>query len=184
MLNIWLGNCDISVYDMDVAFEYYQEDGWFTDPYVIGMVKDVDKTELISHRLAYDYMGDPMNPRELSGGVKALILLYMIDNIIIDGNMMGNNCARWILDIGKRRDCYITLCYFLNFEEGIKSDDDFECRLLNVDKVIKSFDEYDTLFGKLLGKHGLEFEYWRNPPENFNCIMERDLSQLYEQTED
>jgi hypothetical protein len=180
MLHIWLGNCNAATYDSDAAFDYYQEPEWFTDPFVKEMVKDVDKTELIGQKLAYDYMGDPMNPNDLSSGVKCLIVMYKVDNIIMDGNSMGNNCAKWIIEIGKAKDCYMTLVYFMAFNRYLDSEDsEFICNVLNRKRVVKTFREYNKLYTEIYANSCEQLEYWENPDIEFEVLQEFDWSDNY-----
>ena len=52
----------------------------------------------------------PISPRELSGGVKTLLLLAF-DNSgkIFNATACGDNCAKWILEIAENKDLTISL---------------------------------------------------------------------------
>jgi hypothetical protein len=144
------------------------------------MVKDVDETELVSSKLAYDYMGDAMHPRDLSSGVKCLILMYKVDCVLINGNKMGNNCAKWLIEIGKLRDCYMTLAYYMAFNRYLKSkDSEFVVEVINRKIITRTFSEYKKLFTNVYSS-GEYFEFWQNPSIDFDVIMKFDWKPLYE----
>lgn len=51
MLNIYLGEMEGAVYHPPVYFDNRYEDEWLAEPLAIEMVKDVDKSEIISPHL-------------------------------------------------------------------------------------------------------------------------------------
>ena len=44
-----------------------------------------------------------ITPRELSGGVKTLILIHRVPDKIFNASTCGDNCAKWILKREKRK---------------------------------------------------------------------------------
>ena len=54
---------------------------------------------------------------KLSGGVKALILVYKKPELLIDCTACGENCAEWILKIAENQNTLINLNYFMDFPE-------------------------------------------------------------------
>jgi hypothetical protein len=129
-------------------FPVIYEHEWFDDPFVKKMVLDVDKTEIMSYKLAYDYTGLPMNAMDISGGVKSLIIMYKRPNLLINGNSMGDNCAKWIIEIGKMQNCYMILSYGMAFNEDVTSLDEFKCTILNNGKTITTIREFYTEYIK------------------------------------
>jgi hypothetical protein len=69
------------------------------------MIKDVDKSEVVGPHLIQSPVLGPISPRELSGGVKTLLLLAF-DNSgkIFNATACGDNCAKWILEIAQNKD--------------------------------------------------------------------------------
>ncbi len=51
MLSIYLGNMEEAIYYPPVYFDNRYEDEWITDKLSIEMIKDVDKSEVISSHL-------------------------------------------------------------------------------------------------------------------------------------
>ena len=92
------------VFSPDTYFKYNYEDAWFEDELVKEMVHDVDgSTVLSAHSIDSPVLGI-IAPERLSGGVKALIIMYMEPELIVNASACGDNCAKWILEIGKRQD--------------------------------------------------------------------------------
>lgn len=81
------------------------------------MVRDVDSSTVESaHAISSPVLG-VIAPERLSGGVKALIIMYKEPELIVNASACGNNCAKWILEIGKRQDITIRLGYEMGFKE-------------------------------------------------------------------
>lgn len=115
MLYITLGETDDMIFDTKVYFNFNYDKQWLNDDLVKDMIMDIDKSEVISP----DYIESPelgqITPRELSGGVKTLILMLKEPEIITYASNCGNNCAKWILAIAEKQDIHIGLGYIMNF---------------------------------------------------------------------
>ena len=117
MLNIIFnrGSKDIEnvnyVFSPDTYFKYNYEDEWFEDDFVKMMVQDVDGSTVVSaHSIDSPVLGI-IAPERLSGGVKALIIMYKEPDLIVNASACGDNCAKWILEIGKKQDITVRLIY-------------------------------------------------------------------------
>ena len=87
MLNIYYGDMQESVYNTAAYFKYDYEDSWIIDPFVKEMIQDVDHCTVISSHVIDSPILGAITPRELSGGVKVLILMLKDDSFIY--NMSG-----------------------------------------------------------------------------------------------
>lgn len=97
------------------------------------MVRDVDSSVVMSaHAIDSPILGI-IAPERLSGGVKALIIMYKEPTLIVNASACGNNCAKWILEIGRRQDITIRLGYEMEFSEP------FDIRVKNSGNVIHSY---------------------------------------------
>lgn len=77
--------------------------------------------------------------KELSGGVKTLILMLFDDTgRIFNASSCGDNCAKWICRIGQQKDLTINLHHVMDFS----SCDGFQAYMVNTGKTVKSFSEY------------------------------------------
>ena len=72
-----------------------------------------------------------ISPLQLSGGVKALLLMKNFPGKIFNASNCGNNCAKWILALGEEQNYTINLYHVMDFGEGA-----FDIRVLNDKKLI------------------------------------------------
>jgi hypothetical protein len=77
--------------------------------------------------------------KDISGGVKTLILMAF-DNSgkIFNASACGDNCAKWIVKLGRSKDLTINLHHVMNFS----SVDNFEALIVNTNKMVYSYEEY------------------------------------------
>lgn len=76
-------------------------------------------------------------PTRLSGGTKALLLIWNVDDRIVNASNCGDNCAKWLLEFGKQKDITINLNHIMDFEQG-----DFEIEILNSHQLVHNMKEY------------------------------------------
>lgn len=87
MLKIWYyANIDY-MKDAPSYFDNVYEDEWIEDGFVKDMIQDVDHCTVISSHVIDSPILGAITPRELSGGVKVLILMLKDDSFIY--NMSG-----------------------------------------------------------------------------------------------
>lgn len=104
MFNIYFGYDKKAVLDVDSFFNHCYRPEWFEDDLVKRIVKDVDKSDVLSQHCIQSPVLGQISPRTLSGGTKTLILLLKRDNFYPDLVNCGNNCCKWLVEIGKVRD--------------------------------------------------------------------------------
>ena len=110
VLNIYLGDMKDAIYHPPTYFDNQYEDEWLTDKTAIQMIRDVDHSEVISARLIDSPVLGPISPKELSGGVKTLILIaYDTGNKVFNASACGDNCAQWLLRLGEQKEVTINL---------------------------------------------------------------------------
>ena len=133
MLHIQFGEMDNACYGPFWFVNSYEEE-WLSDPFVGEMLRDIDKSEYRGGSLIVSDVLGPISPRDLSGGVKTLISIYEEPGLIFDATSCGENCAKWLLEIGKKKDVTINLNYPMTF----KGLDPIQVHILNSDKTIGS----------------------------------------------
>ncbi len=74
MLKIIFGDIENSVYHPPTYFDNQYEDEWVTDPLSVEMIRDIDKSKVISPHLIESPVLGPISTKEISGGVKTLML--------------------------------------------------------------------------------------------------------------
>ena len=131
MLRVWFGEKENAIYNTSVFFKNRYQDEWITDPFAVKVIKDVDKSEVISASSIISPVLGNISPLQLSGGVKALILMRNLPGKVFNASSCGDNCAQWILELGKEKDFTINLFHVMDF-----GNDPFEIRILNDRKLI------------------------------------------------
>lgn len=117
MLKIYFGYDENAVLSVDTYFNNTYEDEWFDDAFVKKIVKVVDDSEVRDRQLIVSPVLGQIPPERLSGGAKALILLYETNNFYTDLIVCGSNCEDLLLDIGEKKDVRCSLSgYDLSLE--------------------------------------------------------------------
>lgn len=137
MLNIWYRGGDIEVLrDAQMYFKYNWKPDWIIDPFVKEMIKDVDKSEVIGPHLIESPVLGPIPPERLSGGIQVLILMLKDDSFIYNLSNCGDNCAKWALEIGEKKNITVYLHHIMDFKG------DYELKIMNTGKIVKPGIEY------------------------------------------
>lgn len=129
---------------VDDYFNFQRDDSWLNDDLVKKMIKDIDKSDVISENLIISPVLGPIPPERLSTGVKALIIMYKVPDIEIWATVCGDNCAKWILEISKIHDVHIVLEHIMHFPDNFRaicSDNNRKlCNLYDYrDCILKAF---------------------------------------------
>ena len=126
------------VFSPDTYFKYNYEEEWFDDELVQEMVQDVDASSVMSaHAISSPVLGI-IAPERLSGGVKALIIMYKEPSLIVNASACGDNCAKWIVEIAKRKELTINLHHVMDFS----AVGAFDALMLNSEQMIHHYNEY------------------------------------------
>ena len=136
MLSVYYGDMPEAIYNPALFFKNSYSDDWITDELSKEMIRDVDKSEVIGPRIIDSPVLGGITPRELSGGVKTLICIYKRPDRVFNASACGDNCAKWLLEIGKRQDVTINLRHLMDFGEI-----EFTIKVLNTDQTVHSMDE-------------------------------------------
>lgn len=144
MLNIFFGDMPDAVYDTALYFNTTYRDRWITKDRSVRMIRDVDRSEVVSANLIQSPVLGPIGPRRLSGGVKTLIL---VDNDrtgrVFNASTCGDNCAKWLLEIASDRKVVINLRHLMDFGRA-----PFSVRVLNDGAVVRSMGELVLAAGR------------------------------------
>ena len=139
MLKIIFGETENSVYHPPTYFDNQYEDEWITDPLTIAMIKDIDKSDVIGVHLIQSPVLGPISTKEISGGVKTLILMaFDTSGKIFNASACGDNCVKWIVELGRKRDLTINLHHMMDFS----SVPSLEAVILNTGTTVHSYGEY------------------------------------------
>ena len=142
MLNIYFGDMPQAIYNTAVYFKNTYEDSWITDELSREMILDIDKSKVIGARIIDSPVLGAITPRELSGGVKTLILIDHVSDKIFNVSTCGDNCAKWLLKMGEEKDITINLRHLMDF-----GNQKFQIHILNTDQVVHSMEELVPVAG-------------------------------------
>ena len=145
MLNIIFGKIDNVIFNTSVFFKNSYEESWLLERETQQMILDIDKSKVLGNGAIESPVLGIISPTSLSGGVKTLILISHISDKIFNASNCGNNCASWLLKIGKEKNVTINLRHLMNFGDGC-----FELNIVNKNKIVRSMDELLEIAGDLL----------------------------------
>lgn len=136
MLKIWYYGGTEYVTDAPSYFDNVYEDEWIEDEFVKEMIQDVDHSTVVSAHVIESPVFGAITPKDLSGGVKVLILMLKDDSFIYNLSNCGNNCAKWVLKIAEKKDLTVYLQHIIRFEG------EFEITIMNSGKIVRNPAEY------------------------------------------
>lgn len=137
MLKIVFGELN-NVYYGPSWFRFNYDLDWFKDAFVQEMMEDIDQSRYIDGEYIESDVLGPIAPANLSGGLMTLISIYKNPDLIFDATSCGGNCAKWLIEIGKKMDITINLKYLMRF----KDLDPFDIYIVNDDMEIHTNKEY------------------------------------------
>ena len=158
MLSIFFGDYpgDDYIEDPDLYFDNTYEDEWLEDDLSREMVKDVDRSDLISPNLVVSPVLGAISVNRLSGGVKTLIQIAHDSEHIYNASACGDNCAKWLLRLGQERDVLVRMGHMMHFRDS--GSDKLNIRIDNTGEVVHSQSELNSkvILGGLLDEGGDE----------------------------
>lgn len=144
MLKIYLGEMEEAIYHPPTYFDNRYEDEWLTTSQAAEMIRDIDHSEVISAHLIESPVLGPISPKELSGGVKTLLLMaFDPSGKIFNASVCGDNCAKWILKLGREKDLTINLRHVMGFGK-----EPFEILILNTGEMIHDMASFVRIAGR------------------------------------
>lgn len=131
MLKIYFGDMDNVIFNTEIYFKNDYDPEWLNDPVVRQMILDVDSSVVLSSGAIDSPVMGVIPPTSLSGGVKTLILILKEPEKVFNASNCGDNCAGWLLRMGKERDVTINLRHIMDF-----GDESFEIYVMNDNVVV------------------------------------------------
>ena len=136
MLKIYFGEMENVLHNVETYFNNQYKYAWLEDEFVKAVIEDVDKSIVQSPECILSPVLRQIPPIRLSGGTKAVILMKYVPERIINASNCGNNCAKWILKLGRENDLTINLHHIMEFEE-----ENFEIEILNNRSIVHNMGE-------------------------------------------
>lgn len=115
MLKVIFGDCEEAIYNTSIYFDNQYLDSWIETEFARKVIKGIDRGEILSSH-AIDTKALGIIPvTKISGGTKTVLLIENQPDHIFNASTCGDNCARYILDIGRRKDVTINLRHIMDF---------------------------------------------------------------------
>lgn len=144
MLKIYFGEMENVLHNVDTYFDNQYQYSWLDDDFVKELVLDIDKSTVQSPECIISPVLRQIPPTRLSGGAKAVIMMKYVPERIINASNCGNNCAKWILRLGREKDITINLNHIMEFEG------EFEIYIENTGKIVHNMSEMVDVATELL----------------------------------
>ena len=97
----------------------------------------MDSSDVIDVRAIKSPVLGVIPPTELSGGVKALLLIKNCPDEVFNASTCGDNRARFILELAKEKDITINLRHIMDFGKA-----KFSAKILNDDSIVHGMEEF------------------------------------------
>lgn len=143
MLKVYFGDMPDAIYNTSVYFKNRYRKEWITSPRTIEMVRDIDSSDVLSNGAIESPVLGIIPPTGLSGGVKTLILIDNLPDMVFNASTCGDNCAEWLLRIGREKDVTVNLRHIMEFGDGT-----FEIYVLNNDLRVTNMDDLARIAGR------------------------------------
>ncbi|MBP1590926.1 MAG: DUF4869 domain-containing protein [Oscillospiraceae bacterium] len=145
MLKIFFGEMENAVYNTSLYFKNRFNPRWMEDERTVKMIKDVDKSEVLGNGAVSSPVMGIIAPVSLSGGVKTLILIDQINDKVFNASNCGDNCARWLLEMGREKDVVINLRHLMDF-----GDDQFDIEIMNTGETVHNMYDLAVKAGRFV----------------------------------
>lgn len=150
MLKINVRARDMFDGDIGAVFDNNYEREWFDDPLVQKYITEIDKNKILDTGVfSSEYLGI-IGPEKLSGGTKALIMLYKRPEMEQWIGLFGNNCIPYLIELGKTQDIQIAVNFFDTFYPF-----DFDALFIQSNNVTHTFTEFRGEFLDVAEKEGI-----------------------------
>ena len=143
MLSIFFGYDENAILSVDTYFNNTYDDAWLDDSFVREIIRTVDHSEVQDRQCILSEVLGQIPPERLSGGAKALILMYEEEGFYTDLIVCGANCESLILDMGQQKDISCCLSgYDISFERLGDGEHQVPIRCENDGSLMKTHDEF------------------------------------------
>lgn len=130
------------IVNVNAYFNLMKKKEWFEDQFVRKVIKEIDKSEVISGEYIESPVFGGMSPERLSSGTKALILMRCDPQYTVYATRCGDNCFPFIKELAEIQDVNIMLHHCPTVPEDftatfVESGVKTKCRKEFVDEYYK-----------------------------------------------
>ena len=140
MLNMRFGKTVKTNFKMSSTFDWSFENLWMKDELVRAAIRDIDKSEVIGDRVIDSPVLGTISHKDLSGGVKTVILTLFKPEMEYNGSGCGDNCNKWFLEVAKRHDIYLAYGHIPRYPEP------FEIRIVNNGVIVTTHNDLVDIY--------------------------------------
>ena len=115
MLKIFYGDMPEAIYNTSMYFRNTYQDEWIVSDFARKIIKGIDKSEVLDGNAIKSPVLGIIPPVQLSGGTKALLLIANCPDEVFNASNCGDNCAKYLLQLGKKHDVTINLRHIMDF---------------------------------------------------------------------
>ena len=137
MLSVYFGEMPEAVYNTSVFFDNQYLDSWLEDDFAKRVIKGIDKGEILSPSAIKTRALGIIPITKIAGGTKTLLLVKNRPDMVFNASTCGNNCARFLLEIGKSQDVTINLHHIMDFGKR-----PFTIHIINTDTDVHTMAEF------------------------------------------
>ena len=145
MLKIHIGDMPGVIHATPIYFNNKFKPEWLEDELVKNMIKDIDKSDVLSPYCIQSPVLGQIPPKQLSGGVKTLILILKMPDKVFNATQCGDNCAKWLLHIAKEKDITVRMGHTMNFGKQ-----EFEIEIANTGERVDNMSDYVDISHSIL----------------------------------
>ena len=136
MLNILFGECPEAIYNTSMYFDNQYLDCWMEDPFAAEVIAGIEKGKILSPQAIDTKALGVIPTTKISGGAKTILLVKNLPQKIFNASTCGNNCAKYLLKIGRMQEVTINLHHLMTFP-GKR----FELRIVNTGVIVHNMHE-------------------------------------------
>ena len=144
MLSIYFGDYSGANYidNPDLYFDNTYEDEWLEDERSKEMVRDIDRSELVTPNLVVSPVLGSVSINRLSGSVQTLIQIANDSEHVYNASACGDNCAKWLLKIGREKDILVRMGHMMHFADS--DGEQIDIRIDNSGEIVHSQSELNN----------------------------------------
>ena len=136
MLSIYFGDMPEAIYNTSLFFDNQYLDSWLEDDFAATVIKGIDHGTILSPQAIDTKALGVIPTTKIAGGTKTLLLVKNMPDKVFNASTCGDNCAKYLLMIGKKMDVTINLRHMMDFGKG-----KFEIRIVNNGIIVHDMKE-------------------------------------------
>jgi hypothetical protein len=106
MLSVHVGYLEDSIWNTSNYFDAWFDRDNLLKPFAKKVIKEIDKSEVLSKYNILSPVFGSMPTQMLSGGTKTLLLIKY-NNAVVNLEHLGENCYQFLVDISREQDVLI-----------------------------------------------------------------------------